>query len=307
MIITRDGQHGSIGGGNLEFTATDTARMLLTQSSGPAQQTTTYGLGPSLNQCCGGAVELLYEYYQGVEHDWLGRLIESRATGISAILVSATDRDQVCKWVIRPGEEMPVDLPAELHKPIQSLAVKTGQNSTGLFAVASINDEHFLIEPVADQRVVLYLFGAGHVSSALVKVLEQQAIRVTWSDERESQFPSPVPENVEMISTTDPLAIVQDAEPGAHYLVMTHSHELDEDLCHAILNRGDFSWLGLIGSMSKRKRFEHRLAKRGIEREQLDSLTCPVGMAGITGKRPATIAVSIAAQLLMEIVPESWR
>ena len=88
---------------------------------------------------------------------------------------------------------------------------------------------------------------------------------------------------------------------------MTHSHELDEDLCHAILNRGDFSWLGLIGSMSKRKRFEHRLAKRGIEQKQLDSLTCPVGMAGITGKRPATIAVSIAAQLLMEIVPESWR
>lgn len=307
MIITRDGQHGSIGGGNLEFTATDTARMLLTESPGPAQQTTTYGLGPSLNQCCGGAVELHYEYYERGEHDWLGQLIESRTTGISAILVSAIDPDQVCKWVIRPGEEMPVDLPAELHKPIQSLAIKLGQNPAGLFTMADANNAQFLIEPVADQRVGLYLFGAGHVSSALVKVLEQQAIRVIWCDERENQFPSPVPENIEMISTTDPLAIVQDAEPGAHYLVMTHSHELDENLCHAILNRGDFSWLGLIGSMSKRKRFEHRLAKRGIEQKQLDSLTCPVGMAGITGKRPATIAVSIAAQLLMEIVPDSWR
>jgi xanthine dehydrogenase accessory factor len=88
---------------------------------------------------------------------------------------------------------------------------------------------------------------------------------------------------------------------------MTHSHELDEDLCHAILERGDAAWLGLIGSASKRRRFVHRLGQRGLNEPQLQRLVCPVGMAGISGKRPATIALAIAAQLLQEQVPEGWR
>ncbi|MFT5372615.1 MAG: xanthine dehydrogenase accessory factor, partial [Lysobacterales bacterium] len=81
----------------------------------------------------------------------------------------------------------------------------------------------------------------------------------------------------------------------------------DEDICLNVLQRNDAAWLGLIGSVSKRKRFEHRLKKRGISKSELDLLKCPVGMAGIVGKRPATIAVSIAAQLLQEVIPEHWR
>ncbi|NND43925.1 MAG: xanthine dehydrogenase accessory protein XdhC, partial [Xanthomonadales bacterium] len=87
----------------------------------------------------------------------------------------------------------------------------------------------------------------------------------------------------------------------------THSHELDEDLSAAIQDRRDFAWLGLIGSVSKRRRFVHRLARRGIPEDQLERLVCPVGAAGIRGKRPATIALSIAAQLLQDVVPAGWR
>ena len=81
---------------------------------------------------------------------------------------------------------------------------------------------------------------------------------------------------------------------------MTHSHSLDEDICFDVLNRGDFAWLGLIGSATKRRRFVHRLGQRGISDELLERLVCPIGLAGIEGKQPATIALSLAAQLMTQ-------
>ena len=80
--------------------------------------------------------------------------------------------------------------------------------------------------------------------------------------------------------------------------MMTHSHQMDEDICFEILRRDDYAWLGLIGSGTKRRRFVHRLERRGIEPARLDDVVCPIGLAGIRGKQPATIALSLAAQLM---------
>src|SRR5690606_17256115 len=71
-------------------------------------------------------------------------------------------------------------------------------------------------------------------------------------------------------------------------------------LAQAILARGRFRWFGLIGSMTKRRRFEQRLAARGIGAAALARMTCPIGIDGIADKSPASIAVAVAAQLLRE-------
>ena len=80
--------------------------------------------------------------------------------------------------------------------------------------------------------------------------------------------------------------------------MLTHSHDLDLRITEAVLRRGDFSFLGLIGSKTKRAQFERRLAERGIPREQLARLTCPIGIPSIRGKEPGVIAIAVAAQLL---------
>ena len=67
-----------------------------------------------------------------------------------------------------------------------------------------------------------------------------------------------------------------------------------------ILRRGDFAYCGLIGSRAKRRKFEKRLRARGVAETTLQRLVCPIGVAGIDGKRPAEIAVAVAAQLLIE-------
>ena len=88
----------------------------------------------------------------------------------------------------------------------------------------------------------------------------------------------------------------------ALFVIFTHNHQLDYELTKAILERQDAKFCGLIGSATKRARFENRLLReRVITEEDLDQLTCPIGIAGITGKEPEIIAASLTAQLLQVV------
>jgi xanthine dehydrogenase accessory factor len=145
----------------------------------------------------------------------------------------------------------------------------------------------------------LHLFGAGHVGRALVNVLSGVPCAITWIDEREAEFPdTPLPPQVHRVCAEPVEAEVAQGQAGDFYLVLTHSHALDLALAEAILRRGDFGWFGLIGSASKRARFEHRLQQRGLSEAQLLRMSCPIGLPGISAKQPGVVAVAVAAQLL---------
>ena len=148
-------------------------------------------------------------------------------------------------------------------------------------------------------RLRLQLHGAGHVGRAIVRLLADLPCEVLWVDERDKEFPSePSPPHIERLVSDAPEAEVALGRPGDAYLVLTHRHDLDLRIVEAILRRGDFGFCGLIGSATKRARFEHRLRDRGIPAANLARLTSPIGLPGLTGKEPAVIAVSVVAQLL---------
>jgi xanthine dehydrogenase accessory factor len=67
----------------------------------------------------------------------------------------------------------------------------------------------------------------------------------------------------------------------------------------AALADGRFPYVGLIGSKSKRARFENRLATGGIDRERVAGLVCPIGIEAVHSKVPAVIAAATVAQLLV--------
>jgi xanthine dehydrogenase accessory factor len=119
-----------------------------------------------------------------------------------------------------------------------------------------------------------------------------------WIDSRRGIFPPKVPGNVACLESESPPAEVAAMPANAFYLVMTHSHPLDFEICSRILARGDFAYCGLIGSVSKRRRFEKLMRKQGMPDAVLDRLTCPIGIAGIESKKPEAIAIAVAAELL---------
>ena len=111
-------------------------------------------------------------------------------------------------------------------------------------------------------------------------------------------LPGRLPRNVTALDSPAPAREVAAMPPGSYYLVMTHSHPLDLDICDQVLRRDDAAYCGLIGSRTKRRRFEQLLQKQGLDAERLRGLTCPIGVPGVDGKRPAEIALAVAAELL---------
>lgn len=154
-------------------------------------------------------------------------------------------------------------------------------------------------------RRPLALFGGGHVGRALIHTLAPLPFAVRWIDSRDEIFPEDVPETVECEHSSPVQSAVGDLAAGSCVLIMSFSHAEDLDIVMACLRRqrerGDLPFVGLIGSRTKWATFRHRLQERGFTPAEIDHITCPIGIPGITGKEPEVIAVAVAAQLLQKV------
>lgn len=296
---------GTIGGGRLEWTAIDIARGMLEAGAGSEARLDRFALGATLGQCCGGAVELWFERWDAADLALVRAALEARARG-PATLVSR----------IAPGAPRralvagPVGGDAFAGPPVARGARAAGgaPPSPRAWLAHEPGDgprRAVLHERLDSARPQLWVFGAGHVGSALVRVLGALPLDVHWVDAREAQlraaFHDGMPANVSASVSDDPAGDVASAPPGALFVVMTHSHDLDFEIVRSLLERDDFAWAGVIGSATKAARFAHRLERRGFARERVARIACPIGVPGIDGKEPATIAVAVAAQLLQVI------
>jgi xanthine dehydrogenase accessory factor len=294
MLVTAKETIGTIGGGQLEYQCARTAfeQIRMVEAPDETRFVRRYPLGANCGQCCGGVVDVMYEYLSGMSAGFLKELQEKHdrkqpvivATG----LVAGTG-----KYLVTASNCMSFDedsnCPSETLTAARDLLVTGGP---------ARDEENFLFEPVRPANFHIAMFGAGHVGAATVDVLSRLDCSIRWIDNRSRVFPGDLPGNVTAIETAEPAREVAAMPPGAFYLVMTHSHPLDQEICAQVLQRSDFAYCGLIGSHSKRRRFERQLKKIGLSESSLQRLTCPIGVTGIQGKRPVEIALAVAAQLL---------
>lgn len=161
-----------------------------------------------------------------------------------------------------------------------------------------------LFECFASNRINVTLFGAGHVGKALISILSGLPIKVNWVDSREEQFPAIFHNdnkrqgNTKIIVSDDPVGVVSQMPAKSYYIVMTHNHQLDFELCQKVLARKDFAYLGLIASDTKWRRFQQRFQHREIPESLISQMSCPIGLPQVTGKKPMEVAVSIAAEII---------
>jgi len=276
MLVGATEVIGTIGGGQLEWQALAAARALLSAGEVPARVQRLV-LGTDLAQCCGGVVELWIERFAPDDRPLL-EAARRAAAGGPALLQSTLQPHGIRRTLLRP-DAAPDRMP------------RLSRASDGTIT---------LLERLDRPLPRLWLYGAGYVGQAVARVVLALPLQLTWIDERSHLFPAGLPSAV-TIHSDEPRATVADAPRGTHFLVMTHSHALDYALVRALLERGDFASLGLIGSQSKSARFRSRLRREGVEAERLARLTCPIGIGGITSKWPAAIAIAVAAQLLQRL------
>jgi xanthine dehydrogenase accessory factor len=290
MLVTSAQQFDTIGGGHLELYAIEFARNMLALPDAdlPGQRRLErFPLGPTLGQCCGGVVYLAFERIDASATDFYADLHQRWLHGQDSWRAVALDpQHRVDLPLVLLMQEQLGDLPFDIDRTQ---------------ACHLVRDEHgkrWLIDPCLPYRSHLYLFGAGHVGVALVRTLADLPCQITWVDERDELFPAALPDNVRCEVTDLPETLIDAAPAGSSFLVMTHSHTLDQRLAEHILQRPNIGWFGLIGSRTKRIQFERRLRERGIADSRLADMVCPIGISGIHGKEPAMIAVAVAAQLL---------
>jgi xanthine dehydrogenase accessory factor len=138
MAVFADQVVNTLGGGHLEFSAIALARQWLA-GAGPAGGaaprpgaglpatapfTRRIALGPSLGQCCGGAMELRFERIQGpLSDEWVQRLQPRGApvalfggghVGKALVRILATLPFEV-RWLDSRDEIFPPDVPAHVH------------------------------------------------------------------------------------------------------------------------------------------------------------------------------------------------
>ena len=258
MLLWPGGQSGTIGGGTLEHQATQSALSLIPQGGTRLDR---IPLGPALGQCCGGAVTLVTEVYDGVPD---GPVI---ARSVS-------------------GQPMPLAVK-------RLLAAARGQGDQPRTQLL----QGWLIEPIQHPSRQVWIWGAGHVGRAIVGVLHPLPdIALTWVDIAPDRFPDTAPARI--LPTPDPATAVALAPRDAEHLIVTFSHTLDLELCHRLLSHG-FASCGLIGSATKWARFRSRLGALGHGAAEIGRITCPIGNPAL-GKHPQAIALGVAAQLLAQ-------
>jgi xanthine dehydrogenase accessory factor len=168
-----------------------------------------------------------------------------------------------------------------------------------------------LLEPLPVVPAVA-VFGMGHVGLELARILARRDLDLHLVDSRPEQV---APERLAVLADARarvhvhhvpvlPELVLGELPPGAHVLIMTHDHAEDAALCDAALRTAQLGSIGLIGSAGKWSRFRRKLADEGHAEEAIERITTPIGLPGITGKDPATIAVSVAAALVLTLEQE---
>lgn len=286
MIVTATETIGTIGGGQLEYQCTRIAVGLLEGDETPSLR--KFPLGASMGQCCGGVVDVLFEPVVSGLPEWLRDLRALHGQHQPAVVVAATEA--AMNFVVTADEVFGAENGDQPVTIVEQARDVLEQGATQLI-------DGTFFDAIVSSDFNIAVFGAGHVGTAVVNALSGLDCNIRWIDSRRDVFRS-APRNVRTIEAAEPALEVAALPPGSCYLVMTHSHPLDFDVCDRVLRRRDAAYCGLIGSTSKRRRFEKRFRQQGLSQAEIDKLVCPIGVDGISGKKPAEIAIAAAAEVL---------
>ena len=153
-----------------------------------------------------------------------------------------------------------------------------------------------LFERIGGTDWNIVIFGAGHVTQSLTRLLDTIACRVTCIDPR-AEWIERLPASVHKIIAVTPAEHVVSLPSDAFVLCMTRGHASDLPVLRRIYqSERQFPYVGVIGSRAKAAVLRKELAQVSIDPAAL-TFRCPIGLP-IGENYPGEIAISIAAELL---------
>ena len=277
---------GTIGGGAVEGKADAMARQLLTEQRSCCHLFQLHDAAKeNIGMVCGGDVKVQFQYIPGASVTWgvlAGKLLEmisARQPGWLALKTDGNEPSLLSRdGAALLGENVPGEITPEGWKPLASA-------------------ETFCLPLPIGERAVI--FGGGHCAQALAPLLHTVGFRVTVFDERaeyacRDNFPT-----AEHILTGDYTKIGDYLQFTAddYIVIMTNGHSYDLEVQDQVL-RGDFAYVGVIGSRKKTAAVNQKLRERGVSENAISRVHTPIGTP-IKAVTPEEIAVSITGELIL--------
>ena len=274
---------------------------------------------PESGMFCGGTLDVFIEPVTRRDLGFFESLCERRDAGDDSIRGTLIGRDGVIidRFLTPPGL-------ASLHPPAPAAPLPgsgdRAEGPAGFFewslpgrealmraiddasrrgvaARIPVNEGQLIVELVPGAPS-LFLFGGGHVSSAVSKIAAMAGFRVTVIDDR-PEFANPVrfPEAARTVAADflDSFTRIT-IKPSSSIVIVTAAHRSDELVLGAAVTT-PAGYIGMIGSRKKVAAVIGRLVARGVPGETLRRVRTPIGV-DIGAVTPGEIAVGIVAELI---------
>src|SRR5437773_8791496 len=233
-------------------------------------------LAGDLGLSCGGTVDIFVEPLVA-EESYIS-VLESAARAESGLVRTATE------WTSAPLKTFEPLGPSPLHQAAATLT----------------RDGRFMEERLMPAPRV-FVFGAGHVGTAIARAAEAAGFRVIVIDDRsEYADPARFSEGTAVLSGDIDTALSRYPLTATDAVVIaTRGHRNDAVILERVAT-SPAGYVGLLGSKRKKAVVTKGLTAAGVPATSLQRVRVPVGLA-IGAVTPEEIAVSVVAELI------AWR
>lgn len=305
-IVLEDGSiKGTIGGGLLEHQVIERAKECFQKEKSSVMHFELTGEEVAqTDMICGGVADVYLEtvfpqnavageIFKRIDH-----LINEGRKGVLLTLISDGIRPEDEKSRILIEEDgsttgeigiIPREDKKRLTKYLEIKTPKLTQIEKG--------KESVFVEPVRPYDV-LYLFGAGHVSTFVASLASMVGFQVIVIDDRKDFA------NKERFNTADEIIVLPFSDAfkkiiissSSYIAIITRGHLHDLNVLREAL-KGPGRYIGMIGSRRKRGKIYQVLMDEGVSEERLKQVHSPIGL-DIGAETPEEIAISIVAEMI---------
>ena len=288
MAVFSDGHtEGTVGGGAVELSVTKLSEQVRAEETDRIREYhLTPGQTADLGMVCGGDVTILLQLLTAEYLPVLRAMAEAVAGRESVWLLLRLRGGKTVQMGLRRG-----------RREAEFVRIEDPLIDSLCLSHPAVGEDGWYAEPVHSGAMV-YVFGAGHVSRALVPALKSVDFAVTVYDPRINLADRRWFPQADQILCGDFHEIsrhVQVTEED-YVVIMTPGHEADREVLAQAL-RTPATYVGCIGSRRKIAATREYLAREGFGDADWARVHAPIGLP-IGGRTPAEIAVSITAELI---------
>ncbi len=298
MAITGEGKMaGSIGGGTAEYKMVELAKKKLS----------TGGKEPSFAYCYKGMKLANKALDSGKEKPFIKRLVhDADAEEDKSGMICSGEQTQAFVFLDKKDMNTIKKITASYEKGEKGvieitpngLRFQEGEEINEKYQCTVKNEEEWLYKEMAGNKETIYIFGGGHVSLELSKIMKMLDFRIVVYDNRDALASLEKNNFAHSKKIIDYKNATEQVPVGDHnfVVIMTVAHKHDLTVLKQML-RKDLKYLGMMSSKGKLATIHELLIEDGFTNDEIAKVDSPIGIP-IKSKTPAEIAVSIAAKII---------